>query len=221
MTRDTRDDLLTRHVLGDLTPTETEAFAADLARDPALGAEAAQLRATLDLLPYGTVTAPPPHLRARVLAAAARPPAPPRARIVTWQRVVGALAAMLVLALGVQNARLRRDLAVQRDVMTTLQQPNVLLAFSLAGTGSGAGAFGRAVLDLDAKKAAVVIHDLPVLPPNEVYRLWAQVGERNVPCGTLTTSAEGAVLAQIPIPVFMPKTPAVLTPKPRFSQRKI
>jgi anti-sigma-K factor RskA len=201
--RDAREELLTRHVLGDLTPAEAEDLRAALARDPALAAEVASLRAAFDALPYDSVTAPPSHLRARVLQALEAPAAaePARARLVTWQRVVGAIAAVLVLALGFENERLRRELALHRDVMSTLQQPNVVLSFSLAGLGSGAGAFGNVVLDLDAKKAAVVIRDLPPNTPDQVYRLWAQIDDRKVPCGNLTTNADGTVLAQLPIPV--------------------
>ncbi len=194
--REARDELLTRYVLEDLTPEEAEELRAALARDATLAAEVASLRTALDLLPYGAVTEPPPHLRDRVLRAAAVPVR--RARVVTWQRVVGAIAAVLVLALGFENYRLRRDLGLQRDTMALLQQPNVVLSFSLAGTGSAA--FGNVVLDLDAKKAAVVIHDLPPLAADQVYRLWAQVGEKKVPCGNLITK-DGTVLAQLPIPV--------------------
>jgi hypothetical protein len=83
--------------------------------------------------------------------------------------------------------------------MTTLQQPNVLLSFALDGVASGA--VGHVVLDLDAKKAAVVIRDLPALPSGEVYRLWARVGEQHVPCGNLTAAADGSVRTQLAIPV--------------------
>lgn len=202
--RDDRDELLTRYVLSDLTAEEARDLEAALAADPALAAEVAELRAAFDALAYSTAAEPPPGLRDRVLRAAIPVPAPaPRSaeprRLVTWQRAVGSLAAALALAVGLDNVRLRRDLALQHDVMTTLQQPNVLVSFALAGVEGGA--FGRVVLDLDAKKAAVVIHDLPPLPADEVYRLWARVDERHVPCGNLTVQSDGTVLAQLPIPV--------------------
>lgn len=205
MTPDDRDELLTRYVLGDLPPAEARAFEADLAHDPELAREVAELRSTFDALAYDAVAAPPPDLKARVLAAAAPAsrPFPVRAGSrgwVTWPRVVGVIAAALILAVGLDNARLRRDLALQQDVMTTLQQPNVLMSFALTGVDGG-GAVGRVVLDLDAKKAAIVIRDLPALPSGEVYRLWARVGEQHVPCGNLTAGADGTVLAQLPIPV--------------------
>jgi len=221
MTRDTRDELLTRYVLGDLPPAEARAFEADLANDPELAREAAELRSTFGALAYDAVAAPPPDLKARVLAAA-EPAPPPSAvrtetrRVVTWPRVVGTIAAALLLAVGLDNARLRRDLALQQDVMTTLQQPNVLVSFALAGVDGG-GPVGRVVLDLDAKKAAVVIRDLPALPSGEVYRLWARVGEQHVPCGNLTAGADGTVLAQLPIPVDAYTSPVrglVLTREP-------
>jgi hypothetical protein len=211
--RDAREELLTRYVLGDLSAAEARALEADLGYDPALAREVAELRTALDALAYDAVTTPPPDLKARVLAAAEpttpavealatapASPAPTR-RLVSWPRLVGAIAAALLLAVGLDNARLRRELALQRDVMTTLQQPNVLMSFALAGVDGGRGAVGRVVLDLDAKKAAVVIHDLPALPSGEVYRLWARVGEQHVPCGNLTAAADGTVVAQLPIPV--------------------
>ena len=202
----TRDELLTRYVLGDLPPAEARAFETDLANDPELARDAAELRSTFAALAYDAVAAPPPSLKARVLAAA-EPGPPPSAvhagtrRLVTWPRVVGTIAAALLLAVGLDNARLRRDLALQEDVMATLQQPNVVVSFELTGVDGGGDAVGRVVLDLDAKKAAVVIRDLPVLPSGEVYRLWARVGEQHVPCGNLTAGADGSVLAQLPIPV--------------------
>lgn len=198
--RDAREELLTRYVLDDLPPAEARDVAAAAAADSALGRELAELRAALGSLAYTTVTPPPPGLRDRVLdAAVPEPSAAPPSRIVTWRRVVGAIAAALLLAVGLDDLRLRRDLALQQDLMTTLQQPNVLLSFALAGVGTGA--IGRVVLDLDAKKAAVVIHDLPALPSNEVYRLWARVGDQHVPCGNLAAAADGTVQAQLPIPV--------------------
>lgn len=198
--RDARDELLTRYVLDDLPPADAREIAAAAAEDPALAREVGDLRAALDALAYATVTAPPSSLRDRVLDAAAPVPAPTAdPRVVTWRRMLGAVAAALLLAVGLDDLRLRRDLALQHDLMTTLQQPNVLLSFALTGVGSGA--VGRVVLDLDAKKAAVVIHDLPTPPAGEVYRLWARVGDQHVPCGNLSVASDGTVQAQLPIPV--------------------
>jgi Anti-sigma-K factor rskA len=123
------------------------------------------------------------------------------ARRVVWSRFIAAAAAVVALAFGFDSWRTRQELALQREVTTALQEPNVLRSFALAGTGSASGAVGRVALDLDAKKGAVVLKGMPVLPAGEVYRLWAAVGDKSVPCGQFTANPDGVVLAQFPVPV--------------------
>lgn len=109
---------------------------------------------------------------------------------------------MLLIAVGVDDYRLRRQLKLQRQVMITLQQPNVVLSFSLGGTGRLWGALGSVLLDLHEKKAAVVIRGLPALPADQVYRLWALLAKgEKIPCGQFNANAQGVVLIQLPIPV--------------------
>ena len=196
---------IVQYVLGELSRAEAQAFEARMAGDAALRTEVGRLRNTLDLLPYATATEPPPELRAKVLRAAQTPmraertprPAP---RIV-WSRFAAATAAAIALALGIDAFRLRSELELQREVTALLQEPNVVRSFTLAAAGAGGRAYGSVVLDLDAKKGAVVLRHLPVLPPEQVYRLWARVGETDVPCGDFVASAEGAVRAPFPVPV--------------------
>ena len=56
-------------------------------------------------------------------------------------------------------------------------------------------------LDLDAKRGAVVLKGLAQPPPGRIYRLWAQVADRAVPCGDFRVRPDGAVTAQFPVPV--------------------
>jgi anti-sigma-K factor RskA len=204
------DEVMVQYVLGELSPAEAEAFEARMAADAALGDEVRQLRNTLELMPYATVTEPPPALRDAVLEAAQAQvrakPAPPRAparpaRRVVWSRFAAAAAAVLALALGVDGYRLRRELQLEREVTSMLQEPNVVRSFRLAGTGSAGRAFGAVTLDLDAKKGAVALRGLPVLPAEQVYRLWARVGDKDVPCGDFAAGGDGAVRAQFRVPV--------------------
>jgi hypothetical protein len=123
-----------------------------------------------------------------------------RAHTRTVARVIGAIAAALIVALAWDGHRLRRELELQRDVAATLQQPNVVKQFALSGSGI-APAAGTAVLDLDAKRAAVVIRGLPRLPAGQVYRLWARIGDGAVPCGQFNADEHGAVVSQFTIPV--------------------
>ena len=194
------NDLAVEYVLGELSREDAATFERRLAGDPELAEEVRRLRATLGLLPFATVTEPPPHLRARVLAAG-RASAPARTsapRRVVWSRFAAAAAAVLALAFGFDAYRVRRELALERELTATLREPNVVRSFALAGTG---GAYGTVALDLDAKRGAVVVKGLRALPPGERYRLWAQVGERSVFCGEFGASAAGTIVAQFPVPV--------------------
>ena len=194
------NDLAVDYVLGELSHEDAATFERRLAGDPELAEEVRRLRATLGLLPFAMVTEPPPHLRARVLAAG-RASAPARTsapRRVVWSRFAAAAAAVLALAFGFDAYRVRRDLALERELTATLREPNVVRSFALAGTG---GAYGTVALDLDAKRGAVVVKGLRALPPGERYRLWAQVGERSVFCGEFGASAAGTIVAQFPVPV--------------------
>jgi len=213
MSRETDDvqtfeDTMIAYVLGDLDAAAARDFERRLAADPALAHETHALRATLSLVPYASVQAPPPALRARVLAAAgagaATAPRPRAAMRPAWTRVLAAAAVLAAVAFGLDAYRSREELAalrLARDVTAVLHEPNVVARFQLAGTGAARDAVGGVVLDLDAKKGAVVFNDLPPLPEGQVYRLWAAVGEKDVPCGDFRPRPAGEVVAQFPVPV--------------------
>jgi anti-sigma-K factor RskA len=208
---DVSEERLVEYVLGELRRDEAQALERLMQRDAQLAAEVRRLRQVFDLLPYASMVEPPPELRARVLdAAAARtqrgqapvPAAGARApRRIVWSQFAAAAAAMLAIAFGFDAYRTRQELALQHELTATLQEPNVMRSFALAGTGSAGGAVGRVALDLDAKKGAVVMKGMPVLREGQVYRLWAKVADKSVPCGEFTADREGAVLAQFAVPV--------------------
>lgn len=195
-------DLAVDYVLGELSREDAATFERRLAGDPDLAREVERLRTTLGLLPFATVTEPPAHLRARVLAAAAGVvPAPAAVRAprrVVWSRFAAAAAAVLALAFGFDAYRVRRELALERELTATLTEPNVVRSFALTGTG---GAYGTVALDLDAKRGAVVLKGLGALAAGERYRLWARVADRSVFCGEFAASPSGTVVAQFPVPV--------------------
>jgi anti-sigma-K factor RskA len=209
---DVSEDRLVEYVLGELRRDDAQALEHLIRDDADLAAEVRRLRQVFDLLPYATLTEPPPELRTRVLdAAAARakqpaapvvaPAEPRRARRVVWSQFAAAAAAALALAFGVDAWRTRQELTLQREMTAALQEPNVVRSFALAGTGSARGAVGRVALDLDAKKGAVVLKGMPELPEGQVYRLWAKVKDKDVPCGEFKADPQGAVLAQFVVPV--------------------
>ncbi|MEM9543030.1 MAG: hypothetical protein AAGA60_26505 [Cyanobacteria bacterium P01_E01_bin.42] len=126
-----REELLAGFVMGDLSPEEAEEFQRLLARDPDLVGDSDRLQEVLACLPYALPEeAPPPQLREKILARAERPrwrryPSP------NLKHVAGAIAALLVLALGIDNYRLRRMVSVQTATVETgtiAIAPEVILA---------------------------------------------------------------------------------------------
>lgn len=201
------EEMITAYVLGDLDPQEAEEFKRLLANHPTLVDEVSRLKRTLGLMPYAKVVEPPPHLRSAVLEAAQSLKRPTPKLNLRWSIALGSAAAMLAIVLGIQSYQLRQELQSQRDVMIALQQPNVLLLFALKGTGKAPGAFGTVAMDLDDKRAAVAIQNLPVLPAGQVYRLWAVVANENIACGQFKADSRGTVINQFPIPVDSYKAP--------------
>lgn len=214
-------DLLVRRVLGELSPAEREQLDRALASNPALAAEAASLERTTEMLGRSVRCAPPASLRARVLESARREignppqkvfasdlrPAPrrPAARVWNWPFAsVAALASAAAIACAfviVDDMRLRRDLELQRSAAAMLREPNIVLAFSLEGSGASAEAAGIVLLDLDARRASIAVNNLPALPPQQSYHLWAVLESKNVPCGQFLPGRDGRILTQFAIPV--------------------
>jgi hypothetical protein len=117
--------------------------------------------------------APPPGLRARILAAAAEPAEVvplrrPERRVVLPRLPLSAVAAMVVVALAAG--------LVAGDAIGRLNAPPSAPAqttrFALEGHGPLAGA-SASVVDLKADGVAIVTFaGLPDLPPNKVYEVW-------------------------------------------------
>jgi anti-sigma-K factor RskA len=196
------EEIAVQYVLGELAPDEHRDVERRLRDDAALAAEVERLRRVLGVLPLATATDPPPDLRGRIVAAAEakmRAPAARRApRRVVWSRFAAAAAAALALALGLDSYRVRRELALQRELAQTLVEPNVVQRFALAGTG---GAYGTVALDMDAAKGAIVLKRMAALPPGQVYRLWAEVKNKSIFCGDFRVRDAGDVQAQFAVPV--------------------
>ena len=197
------DDRTVQYVLGELRADERAAFERQLAADAGLAAEVHTLRATLGALPYARLEDPPPALRGRVVAAAAAKhrastaPARRPARRVVWSRFATAMAASIALVVGIDNLRVRRQLTMQQDVARLLLEPNIVRSFTL----QGGGGFGTVALDMDAKRGAVVLGGMPVLPAGQIYRLWAEVADKSVPCGDFAAAVDGTVHVQFRVPV--------------------
>ncbi|MGH7894248.1 MAG: anti-sigma factor [Candidatus Binatia bacterium] len=197
-----QQDLAVQYVLGELPAPEARTLERRMATDTALAAEVRRLQATLGLLPYSTVTDPPPALRGRIMDAVEaqhRRKQLRQPRRVVWSRYAAAIAATVALALGIDSYRTHQELSIERQVAQLLLEPNVVRTFSIASTTGGA--VGTVALDLDSKRGAVVLRGAAALPAGQIYRLWAQVADRAVPCGDFAAAADGTVRAAFSVPV--------------------
>lgn len=132
-----------------------------------------------------------------------------------WVKAAGAIAAVVIAGLAIDNVRLRQAAdatqlahqrqvaelqqaaAADRSIITLLQQPNAQL-YALEGTPNAALASGSIVLDRQQKQVAMVAQNLPQLPNGQVYRLWAMAKNAKKPayCGQFNASAGGTVLTR-------------------------
>ncbi|MBE9042507.1 hypothetical protein IQ235_17185 [Oscillatoriales cyanobacterium LEGE 11467] len=118
MTPEHIEELAAGYVLGNLSSEETEAFEQLLANQPQLHLEVEQLRETLELMPYALPeVVPPTRLRSAILDAiepAAAPLKPiQQGKIRPYWVGIAAIAAISAIALGIDNYRLRRQLAAE------------------------------------------------------------------------------------------------------------
>jgi hypothetical protein len=111
------------------------------------------------------------------------------------------VAAGVAIAFALDARNLQRELTLQREVAGLLQQPNVVVSFVLAGTGTAPSAYGSVLMDMDAAKGALAVRGLPPAPTGHVYRLWAVSAGSDVLCGQFSADPERAARAQFVVPV--------------------
>lgn len=83
-----------------------------------------------------------------------------------------------------------RSLAGLEGDLRTLASPDTRL-IGLSGTEARPGAHARVFVDPTTGRALVFAYELPILPPDSVYQLWAIRGQRPASAGTFTSSETG------------------------------
>ncbi|HEY9644241.1 MAG TPA: anti-sigma factor [Coleofasciculaceae cyanobacterium] len=108
----------------------------------------------------------------------------------------GAIAAVALLALGVDNYRLRQESQEAKSVIAALRQRGTQ-TYTLEGTQQATAASGSLVV-APGQRVIIVAKNLPVLPAGQVYRLWAMPANGKNPtfCGQFNASTEEAVTTQ-------------------------
>ncbi len=204
------EELIAGYVLGNLSSEEAEEFRQLLAAHPELSTEITLLQEVLGLMPYALPqVAPPQHIRVAVLEAVddvVGENYSPLRRRWPWKRITASIAAILVLALSLDNYFLRRQLRImqvqtlpQKDVISMLKNANTHL-ISLKGMDMASAASGSIVITPGEQEAVLVVQNLPVLPEGQFYQLWAVVNGEKISWGQFNTSSQGTVLIKLSIP---------------------
>ncbi|HEY3228548.1 MAG TPA: anti-sigma factor [Roseiflexaceae bacterium] len=191
-------DLLAAYALDALEPEDITRLHTLLEERPDLRATLAELRATVNQLPYALPEAtPPPDLRQRVLdhatGRAERKPAalavmPGRVR--SWLLALGGLAAAAIVVAAIgwgQVVGLQAELAQTRgtlaEVQATAEAQQQIIA-SLAGDGHG-------TLMRTPSGETVLVVKLPPLKPGRTYQLWRIQGDTPISAGLFTVDDQG------------------------------
>ena len=116
----------------------------------------------------------------------------PRRRNPKWLQVGGAIAALALVTLLVDNYRLRQTTQETQSVIAALQQPDTIL-YTLRGTEKATNASGSLVINPTQKTLTVLTQNLPNLPSGKTYRLWAMPKGATKPsfCGQFNSRTNG------------------------------
>ncbi|MBD2067903.1 anti-sigma factor [Leptolyngbya sp. FACHB-671] len=188
--------MIAGYVLGDLDADEAMEFEQLLANDPVIAAEVTQMQSALETAYTPVEVQPPPHLRSAIMAAQAtgmnaqRRPSTTVAKPVSrfpWNQTLGAAAAMVIVALGINNYQLRQALQA-----TQAEMPSETLTYVLQ-TETVEDASAMVVVNPDTLEATLTVKNLPPLPAGKVYVLWT-VLEQGAP---FTVDAKSAILTEV------------------------
>ncbi|MBV9094761.1 MAG: anti-sigma factor [Streptosporangiaceae bacterium] len=191
------------YALDALDGAERDRFARHLGRCRPCAAEVRGLREVATSLAFAAAAEPPPALRARVLAAAARtrqlPPEAgrhvrPRAARGWMPWLAGAVAAAAVAAAAVlgavqanTSAQLSQARAASQAIAAVLAAPDA----RLLATRTTAGGHATVVVAAGRRELIVTTTGLPSLAADRVYQLWLIGTRRTVSAGLLPPGSPG------------------------------
>jgi hypothetical protein len=131
-------------------------------------------------------------------------------------KLIAGLGLLLLAGLGWNSYRLSQELAtVKQDLQTSqvaqsqqkakdyqsmvslLQQPNN--RFLPLKNARGQTGMGSLVMVPQKSLAVLVLQQVKPLPPGQVYRMWAIMGDEEMSCADFLPDAQGKVLMQIPL----------------------
>ncbi len=208
-------ELIVGYALKTLTPEEMRSAERLLAENPAWQQELAEYQAAMGLLAESWAVKAPEGLRSRILTAIDGPTQPTSASVKSarvrsprrrWRGAWAIAAAVLTLALGLDNYRLRQQTG---QIQAKVDQLSAKLrehekkpdyyAFQLKGKGDNAQAMGLVAVDLDESELQVSLSNLPPIEPDEAYHLWAFTKADKILCGRFSPTERGLVNEKITV----------------------
>jgi anti-sigma-K factor RskA len=125
---------------------------------------------------------------------------------IPWRKVIGGLAALVAVAIAIDNYRLRQQLITmqrqinsQRDLLAMLQQPNTRLV-SLKGMDQAVTASGNIVMTPGESQAVLILQNLTPLPDGQAYQLWSIVNNQKIPWEQFRVDQKGTVFVKLSLP---------------------
>lgn len=118
---------------------------------------------------------------------------------VPWSKIVAGSAAILALALSIDNYQLRQQYSQASKVIAVLQGAETHI-YALKGKEPSSMAVGSVFMNFEANKAAIALQDLPVPPVGKSYWLWAVVDVTTIRCGQFHVTSSNISLDKISIP---------------------
>jgi anti-sigma-K factor RskA len=201
-------ELMAGYALGDLSSEEAESLQRLLSENPELASEVDQFQEVLALMPYGLPdeSEPPSRLRDAILSQAEADSgfqtdrSPRVARGGSWKKWGGAIAALVLVALAIDNYQLRQatkqnqitigqlqqEAETNAALIAALRQPNAEV-YALDGTEKTSGS----LVFVPEQNRVTLVTDLPQLPSGKIYRLWAMPENASKPtyCGEFKAEA--------------------------------
>jgi anti-sigma-K factor RskA len=199
--------LIAGYVLGDLSPEEAEQIRHFIGNNPEITEEIQVLQEILALLPYDLPeTEPSDNLRSKIVAAASDANATTTVksrRSLPWQKIAAVTATLCAILFATNNYYLREELRLAKEdktkIMTALSKPDTRIT-ELAGTPDATEATAKIIYNPDRTDAILVVNNLSETKQEQVYRLWAIVGQDKIACADFRTDANGNSINEISFP---------------------
>ena len=209
-------------------------------RSQILEAAQKELSSTLETQQDNSSSTPCPPISSSPcppLSSSSSPPISPSFSPKTWLKIVTVTAAGLIASLGFLNYRLHQKLAKTetdlsnyrlqaelsktqqelsryQEALSVLKQPNNRL-LALKSITPNISSSGSLVIAPISEAAILTLKNLPDLPEEKVYRLWAFVDGEKVKCAKFNPDYQGKVLLKIPLKKWGNTTEVFVTVEPK------